>query len=133
MDTEDKQYDWEGRTVEANSEPIVDKGNGKPIILRVFEFTANPLVLKKEKPTKQQLFDSHAVEIKHFLWKDGLESLDIIPPRIVVSKKKEKYRIFVTCQARPGVSVLETPITLQQLTIQNATKQGHKTRATAKH
>lgn len=108
--------EWQGQQLSTKSDPLVDKGTGKPVILRVFEFSANPIVLKREKPTKQQLFDAHALQIKHFLWKDGLEPLDIISPKIVVSKKREKYRIFVTCQPKPGVTLVETPQTLQELT-----------------
>lgn len=110
---------WSGQEVEAQSDPLVDKGQGRPIILRYFEFKANPEVFKIEKPTKQQIFNHHAQQIKISLWKDGLEPVEAVGPRVVISKKKDSYRIFVTCQAKLGVTIIETPQTLQDLTKQN--------------
>jgi hypothetical protein len=109
---------WYGQQVGTNSDPLVDGGIGNAIILRSFEFTANPEILKKVKPNKQELFNNHASQIRMFLWKDGLEPIDV-EPRIVVSDKKDSYRIFVGCKPKAGIALMEKPQTLQDLTKQN--------------
>lgn len=106
---------WEGQELEVQSDPLVDTASGRPIILRYFEFTANPETFEKMQPNTQDIFTSHARQIEMFLWKDGLEPIKTIPPRVIFSKKKDSYRIFVTCQAKVGVAVLDTPQTLQDL------------------
>ncbi len=106
---------WEGQEVEVQSDPLIDTATGRPIILRYFEFKANPEVFERMRPTTQDIFTNHAEQIRMFLWKDGLEPVEAVSPRIIVSTKKDNYRIFVTCQAKAGVAVLETPQTLQDL------------------
>lgn len=115
------EHAWEGQDIEVKSDPLVDSGTGKPVILRVFEFSANPEMLKKMRPTKQELFSGHAMQIKTMLWADGLQPFEGISPTVNTSKKREKYRIFVTCEPRPGISVLERPQTLQEITKAHAT------------
>lgn len=105
---------WHGQEVEVQSDPLIDTGSGRPIILRHFEFKANPEAFAV-MPTAQDLFTCHAKQIEMFLWKDGLEPIKTISPRIIMSKKKDHYRIFVTCQAKIGVAVLDKPQTLQDL------------------
>lgn len=113
---------WEGQELEVKSDPLMDDGTGSKVIIRMFQFAANPEILKKLKPSKQELFNSHAMQIKSMLWADGLVPRDDISPTVNTSKKREMYRIFVTCEPRLGVSVLETPKTLQELNFnQNAT------------
>lgn len=116
-----KAGNWEGQDIEVRSDPLVNDGTGKPILLRMFEFEANPVALKRMKPTKQELFNSHVMQIRTMLWADGLNVLDVIPPRVVISKKIESYRIFVACQPKDGVALNEKPRTLQELTKVNAT------------
>lgn len=106
---------WYGQQVTTTSDPLADLGTGQAAIIRTFEFKANPEVLKREMPTKQQLFDNHAAQIKLFLWKDGLEPIDTVEPRIVLSKNKDNYRIYVGCKAKAGVIIADTPTTLQDL------------------
>lgn len=115
MDNTEEKNDWFGQEVETKSDPMIDSGSGSAIILRTFDFEANPESFKKLKPTKQELFDSHSQQIKMFLWKDGLEPIDIIEPRIIISKKKDGYRIFIGCKAKDGVALMEKPQTLQEL------------------
>lgn len=110
---------WEAQELEVHSDPLIDTESGRPIVLRFFEFNANPDVFISRKPTKQDLLNGHASQIKMFLWKDGLEIVDAVEPRVIVSKKKDSYRIFVTCQAKPGVAVLDTPQSLQNINQNN--------------
>ena len=121
FETVGAEHKWIGQEIEATSDPLIDSGTGRPVIIRMFEFAANPEVLKREKPTKQQLFNSHAAQIKSFLWRDGLQPYEAVSPKVTTSKKREKYRIFVTCEPRPGVVLAEKTHTLQELTTKNAT------------
>lgn len=122
MDNTEEKTDWYAQQVEAKSDPMMDKGIGDAIILRTFDFEANPVSFKQLKPTKQDLFNSHAQQIKMFLWQDGLEPIDIIKPTIVISKKKDGYRIFVGCKPKAGVALMEKPQTLQDIMKHNANK-----------
>ncbi len=107
--------DWYGQEANVQSGPLVDSGTGIPVIMRFFEFKANPVNLKRDKPTKQDLFNSHYHQIKTTLWADGLKVLEGIEPAIILSKRKDSYRIMVTCIPKEGVSLLESTQTLQQL------------------
>lgn len=110
-----KHEGWEGQDIEVKSDPLVNDGSGKPIIMRFFEFQVNPEMMKYAQPTNQDLFNAHAQQIKHFLWKDGLVPYEFIEPRIIWSKKKDGYKIMVTCEAKTGVAILESSQTLQEL------------------
>lgn len=112
---------WVGQEIEVKSDTQLsdDKGVGRPVILRHFEFAANPIAFKQRKPTKQELFDNHRAMIEAYLWKDGLTPVEYIPPTIKISKKKDKYRILVTCVTRFGQTLVEKPKTLSE--IANAT------------
>lgn len=107
--------DWYGQEASARSQPLVDSGTGIPVIMRFFEFKANTEVLKKGKPDKQELFNSHAQQIKIMLWADGLQPFEAIEPRIILSKKKDSYRIMVGCIPKNGVALTDTTKTLQEL------------------
>ncbi len=119
--TQDEKHTWEGQDIEVKGDPLVNDNTGRPIILRVFEFQANPVTLKKMRPNKQELFNSHAMQIKTMLWGDGLQVVKEVPPKIIISKKKDRYQIFVTCELKTGVSLLEQTQTLQDLLKPNAT------------
>lgn len=111
---------WVGQQVEVTSDPLIDTQNsGKTIVLRSFFFKANPELLKSHRPTKQQLFDSHIKQIELMLWGDGLIPFKEVEPRIVTSKKRDEYKIFMACEAKAGVSFTHTPTNLQDL-IQSA-------------
>lgn len=105
--------DWYGQQATATSDPLKDNGVGKPIILRFFEFTANPEIFKR-KPSKQELFNAHAQQIRLFLWRDGLDIVDVIEPKVILGT--DTYKIAVTCQPKSGIALVDTPQTLQQLT-----------------
>lgn len=111
---EDKEK-WYGESVEAKSDPIIDPGTGKTLILRWFEFAINPEI--KHTPTKQELFNAHWKQISTMLWGDGLVPRQDINPRVEIGKKrgKGKYRIFVLCEPRLGTFVAEKPQNLQEM------------------
>ena len=100
---------WEGANVDVKSDPLIDSATGQASILRIFEFAINPTV--QYVPTKQELFEYHYPQISAALWKDGLVENREVAPRITLSDKK--YRIYVTCTAKLGLTVLEKPLTLQ--------------------
>lgn len=102
---------WEGASAEVNSDPLIDSGTGTVNILRIFEYAINPEV--KYTPSKQELFSYHYPQIANTLWKDGLVANQEVAPRITLSDKT--YRIYVTCNAKQGTTILEKPVTLQDL------------------
>ncbi len=119
MPTKESEMDidkdqWYGQEVSANSDPLVDSGTGTPIIMRFFEFEANPEMFK-HKPTNQELFNAHSQQIRMMLWGDGLEPFQGIEPKIIRSKNKPSYRIMITCIPKKGVAVTDTSQTLQQI------------------
>jgi hypothetical protein len=107
-----KDGQWHGQEVAVNSDPLIDPGTGRPIFIRTFEFSKSP-DFDQMNPSKQELFNAHAQQLSIFLWKDGLAPVQAIEPKIIFSK--DKYTIFVTCQAKPGVAVLDNPLNLQDL------------------
>lgn len=107
---------WEGREIEVKSDPLIDSGTGKKVLIRIFDYSLNPTLKKSQFPkSKQDVFNNHVREIKEILWRDGLAPLEHITPRVQFSKKERKYRIFVTCEARFGVMWNDNARTLQEL------------------
>lgn len=105
---------WEGQELGVTSDPLVDAGTGKIVLLRKFDFALKPGMSKKEQPkNKQDIFNSHARQIKDFIWKDGLKIREDIAPRIILGKKG--YTIFVTCEAQHGVMWNDKAQTLQEI------------------
>ena len=102
---------WEGASVDVNSDPLIDSGTGSAHVLRIFEYAINPAI--EHVPTKQELFEYHYQQINTTLWKDGLVANQEVPPRITIGPKT--YRIYVTCDAKQGTTILEKPVTLQEL------------------
>lgn len=95
---------------EVHSDPILDKGVGRGIILRQFEYALNPNLPRDIKISKQDIFNSHQKQIEMMLWADGLVPLnEIHKTKVQISKSQKKYRIFVLCQPRQGVALSETP------------------------
>lgn len=113
---------WEGEEVmvESDTKLEADTGTGPVVILRTFEFGANPQVFKTHPPTNQELFDSHLKGIQAMLWSDGLKPMEEIEPRLIFSKNKKKYRIFVGCKPLLGQIVLERPQTLSEIAYGNS-------------
>lgn len=98
---------WYGNELEVKSDPIIDPGTGETVVLRVFEFKINPELSQNARPSNQELFNSHATQIRHMLFKDGLiafEGGEGLEPRVQFSKLKREYRIIVPCKAKLGQS-----------------------------
>lgn len=112
---------WEGEEVTAKSKTVLedDKGTGQAVVIRFFEFGANPKVFKDHKPTAQELFDSHRRGMESLLWRDGLKPFDGIEPRLMFSKDKRFYRFVLTCIPTIGNVLLENPKTLSQLNLKS--------------
>jgi len=102
----DTKYDYAGN-FEAHSEPLIDSGTGKVVSIRTFTFKMNPLKLKERPPDKQTLFNAHAKQITTILWGDGLRPLEEVNPRVIINKNIGIYQIFVPCEPKPGVMVVD--------------------------
>lgn len=110
---------WEGEEVSAQSETKLesDLGTGHAVVIRFFEFGANPEVFKQHKPTAQELFNSHRKGIESLLWSDGLKPYEGVEPKLMFSKNKKNYRFVITCI--PKDSLVDNPKTLSQLLTPN--------------
>jgi len=106
-----KDIQWEGQEVQTDETPLMNDGSGRPIILRVFDFDLPPLK-PEELPTSEQLLNAHNTKLTAFLWRDELVPIQDF--KLVFSKDKKHFRIFATCQAKLGSTILEKPQLLQQ-------------------
>lgn len=105
-----KDVDWDVEGGEVRSDPLIDDGSGKAVVIRRFDFGLPPLT---QVPTKDQLLQAHKGKIIAFLWKDELELIRDL--KIEMSKDNLKFRIFATCQAKKGSRILENPQLLQNI------------------
>lgn len=112
-----QDVEWEANQVNTESTTHLedDSGHGDPVILRMFEFGANPQVFREHPPTKQDLFNSHLKGIEHMLWVDGMKVFDKVEPRIIINSRKTKYRIFIAATPARGHLLREQPKTLSQI------------------
>lgn len=119
-----KDIEWEGEEVGVESDTKLeeDKGTGQEIILRFFDFAANPEVFKNYKPTAQELFDSHRKGIESLLWSDGLSACEAIEPRLLFSKDKSNYRFVISCIKGIGNTMVDKPKTLSELLTPNESR-----------
>lgn len=108
---------WEGEEVQAQSDTKLesDLGTGQAVIIRFFEFGADPEMFKQHKPTAQELFNSHRKGIEALLWRDGLKPYEGLEPRLMFSKNQKNYRFIITCI--PMNILTDTPRTLSQLLV----------------
>lgn len=115
--SKDKDILWEGEEVSAQSTTKIesDLGTGQAVVIRFFEFGANPEVFKIHKPTAQELFNSHRKGIESLLWRDGLRPYEGIEPKLMFSKNHKNYRFIITCIPTLGSALVDTPQTLSQL------------------
>lgn len=102
---------WTGQELETKSDPVIDPGSGGKVVIRKFDYSWNPMI--KEKPSKQEVFNFHAKEIRNFLWRDGLSILENQDPRVVYNEKDNTYSFFVVCGALGAI--LETPRNLTEI------------------
>ena len=119
-----KDIEWEGEEVGAESDTKLeeDLGTGQPIVLRFFDFGANVEEFKKNKPTAQDLFNSHLRGIESLLWRDGLKPFDGVEPRLMFSKDKSHYRFIIACIPSSGNTLIDNTQTLSQLLKNDAAK-----------
>ncbi len=110
---EDLQWDGEEVQTQSTTNLQDDKGSGQAIILRFFEFGANPEAFKNRKPTAQELFDSHLRGIESLLWGDGLKLYKEVEPRLQFSKNNTRYRFIIACL--PTQALVDKPKTLSEL------------------
>lgn len=108
-----KDGDWYGASVEVNSDPLVDSGEGDAALYRVFHFKKNPEL--KEYPSKQELFNIHWPQIQNQLWKDGLVERRDVEPLVRFGDKNDTYAIIVLCMPKFNNSVVEKTATLQDI------------------
>lgn len=101
-----KWYGKEDRTEDAS---IHDKGEGEPVVIRLFEFKFRPDL--KATPTKEELITpEYLKQIDISLWSDGLRR--VMEPRVEISEMGCK--VFVPAVAATGQSYLDTPKLLQE-------------------
>ena len=101
-----KDIKWQTQDLEFQSDFKQDKGQGKPIILREFDFSIKPGV---DLPSKEEIAETYQRFIDQFLWKDSLRRI----AELKVIIEKDKFRIFATCQGKTGAILLDKPLTIQ--------------------
>ena len=107
-------HDVESAEVLSQTKLEDDEGYGNATVIRCFEFAANPESFQY-KPTKQDLFNHHAKGIEISLWKDGLQVIPEIHPRIHFDDKAMRYKIFIVAKAARGHLLHQTPQTLTKI------------------
>lgn len=104
LDVEGKGDNYEVKQGEVHSDIKLesDLGDGKTIVVRSFDFKANPEQFKHNTPSKQELFNDAAKTIEINLWKDGLQVMPDVAPKLILDKKRRGYRIIVGAEPRRG-------------------------------
>lgn len=95
-------YDVKQGEVHSDIKLEADQGDGKTIVVRSFDFKANPQAFKERTPSKQELFNAHAKQIEVVLWKDGLKVMPDVKPQLMLSKNRNFYRIVVGAEPIKG-------------------------------
>lgn len=115
LDAPVKDIEWEGEEVgyQGKHNLQLDGGTGQAIILRFFDFVANPELFKTRKPTAQELFNTHNKGVQSLLWMDGLKPYEGIEPRLMFSKDKKNYRFVIACI--PKEALIDKTKTLSEL------------------
>lgn len=109
--------EWDGEEVSAQSKTTLqdDKGTGQAVVLRFFDFTANPQTFKDHKPTAQELFNIHRRGLESIMWRDGLKPYDAVEPRLMFAKDSSHYRFIIACIPNISNVLTEKPKTLSEL------------------
>lgn len=112
-----KDINWEAKQGEVHSSTNLedDLGYGKAVVIRHFDFKANPESFAKQTPSRQELFNAHASQIEFMLMKDGLKVMPEVAPRLQLSKNKNFYRIVVGAEPMRGFLLHDKPNTLTEL------------------
>lgn len=91
----DPQYEVTQGEVHSSTTLEHDTGTGKAVVMKFFEFHANPEAFRARIPTGQELFNAHKRQIEHVLRQEDLEIFEGFAPKINISKNKRSYRIVV--------------------------------------
>jgi hypothetical protein len=121
IDKESNDFkDWEGEELHAQSDTKLneDRGTGKAVVLRCFDFAANPETFKDHKPTAQELFNVHKKGMESLMWTDGMAPFEEVEPRLLFSKNGKYYRFIVACL--PREALMDKPKTLTELLSQTS-------------
>ena len=110
-----KDIDWEGQELEFHSDELKGGDTGSAVIMRFFEYKANPQAFKLKPVSVQELFNFHSKEIELALWKDGLKPIIEVQPRFMQSKDTRHYRFVVAASPLRGQMVNEAPKTLTEI------------------
>lgn len=103
------EHKWYGKEDQTDDRSIHDKGQGEPVMIRLFEFKFKPGL--DPLPTKEQLLTPEYIkQIQVQLWSDSLRL--VMEPRIFIDK--DGCKIFAPCVAATGSSFLEQPKLLQE-------------------
>lgn len=109
------EYDASDIEVRSQTTLESDKGEGNPLIIKVFTFLANPETFKNQQPTAQELFNIHLKQMEMALWDQGLKVEPKVEPRLVFNKRKTQYQFFIGCRLARGRILSETPLTLSEI------------------
>jgi len=116
---EEKDINWEAKqgVVESSTKLEDDTGHGDAIVVRSFDYKANPEAFRLHTPSKQELFNAHIKQIEVHLWTDGLKVMTDVSPKVMLSKKKDGYRIVVGAEPMRGqsFSLRDKPQTLSEI------------------
>lgn len=123
IDKSRPEGDYIGQTIEVQSETKLesDRGEGEEMVLRAYEFATDPRLLndvssgKIPMPSNQELFNASLKGIMGYLWQDGLQPAEEIPPRVIFSKDRSKYIIMVGARAAHGQFFIDKPTTLGEI------------------
>ena len=103
------EHKWYGKEDQTEDQSIHDKGQGEPIVIRLFEFKFKPGL--ERPPTAEELLTPDYLKyVDNQLWGDALRR--VMMPRVAIDK--EGCKIFVPCVATTGNSFLEKPKLLQE-------------------
>lgn len=120
----DGQDTYTAQEITTESIKVVDPGEGAPVVLRHFFFSAKPA---PQKPTKQQLVTEFKHLIETNLWADGLVPIESARVEVhtrgfIRKTSKALYRkmisekadfvIIVMCEPKKGVLLNERPTKL---------------------
>lgn len=117
LDAPVRDVAWIVKQAEVHSETNLeqDTGTGTPVIVRSFDFKANPESFRLHTPTRQELFNAHFGQIESMLIMDGYKIFEEVSPKVMLSKDKTGYRIVVGAVPRMGWGLPFTPKTLTQV------------------
>lgn len=117
IDEGQNNVEWDIKQGEVHSDIRLedDMGHGEAVILRSFDFKANPAAFHERTPSTQELFNAHLKQIEIYLMKDGLKPYTESEPQLRLAKDRSGYRIVIPAVAMKGHRLLERPTTLTKL------------------